>query len=45
MKDKINCKKCGKDVKPVSKVFGVLLCPLCNIILDGGKFSIDKAGI
>lgn len=28
------CKACDKRVKVIPKMFGVLLCPSCNIILD-----------
>lgn len=40
---KVVCKGCG-EVTPVVKMWGVLLCPKCNIILEGGKFSMDKVG-
>ena len=29
----IHCDRCKKDVVPVVKMFGTLLCPDCNIIL------------
>ena len=39
----VHCPSCGKDVKPIKKPFGVLLCKYCSKILDGGKYSMDKA--
>ena len=38
------CKACDKKVLPVPKVFGVKLCPLCNVILQSGIPS-EKASI
>ncbi len=38
------CPHCKKNVKAVPKMFGVLLCPYCNRILES-NYPIEKAGI
>jgi len=38
----VECPGCGEKVLPIPKMFGVMICPKCSTITDGGKYSMER---
>jgi len=39
---KLQCSNCNTEVTPIPKVLDVKVCPNCNIILESGRYSMEK---